>query len=87
MLSCDFFSEEDGECWNGEDVSPYIHPTPQFTLEDQKCNPEVVPVQLSCDTMSMTCSAYDFFSTSPPPQGEDIQYVSYSVCDICFYDI
>lgn len=87
--------EEDGECWNGERVAPYIHPTPQFSLQEQKCNPEVVPQQLQCDTMDMMCSSYDVFSTSPPreategaivdpgnPSSGEVARLAYVICCI-----
>ena len=55
-LNINHLVDVDAECWNGISVSPYIHPTPQFTLEEQKCNPEVVPEELSCDTKSLIWS-------------------------------
>ena len=58
--------EADAECWNGTAVGAYLHPAPTFTLEDQKCNPEVEAVQLTCDDRDMLCGSYELPSTEPP---------------------
>ena len=36
-------------CWNGLDTSGYQKPPSLFNMEDQKCNPEVLPERLPCD--------------------------------------
>ena len=37
------------DCWNGVDNTGYDRPPSLFNMEDQKCNPEVLPERLPCD--------------------------------------
>ena len=54
-------------CWNGDSMGGYTSPSSLFDLQDQLCNPEVLPERLPCDEipreMEMKCSREQYLMT------------------------
>ena len=51
-------------CWNGADNAGYGKPASIFTLDDQKCNPEIAAEALPCEPKkSVHCDRADYLVT------------------------